>query len=202
MAESVFELACARAPEGMEIAAVAAADPRRIALWSEHGEMTFAELNAAANRLVQRLRMAGLERGDAVALVCGNRNEFAVVRFATHRAGLRLTPVNWHLTPEDIRYIVENCEAKALFLDTRVADAAAGCARIAALALRVSHRRRTAGLHGMARTRWPAWTNATLPTRRSATPCCIPRAPPAAPRGFTVRRCPIHGARGASAADC
>ena len=138
MAESVFELACARAPEGMEIAAVAAADPRRIALWSEHGEMTFAELNAAANRLVQRLRMAGLERGDAVALVCGNRNEFAVVRFATHRAGLRLTPVNWHLTPEDIRYIVENCEAKALFLDTRVADAAAGCARIAALALRVS----------------------------------------------------------------
>ena len=138
MAESVFELACARAPEGIEIAAVAAADPRRIALWSERGEMTFAELNAAANRLAQRLRTAGLERGDAVALVCGNRNEFAVVRFATHRAGLRLTPVNWHLTPEEIRYVVENCEAKALFLDTRVADAAAGCARIAALALRVS----------------------------------------------------------------
>lgn len=193
MAESVFELACARAPEGMEIAAVAAADPRRIALWSEHGEMTFAELNAAANRLVQRLRMAGLERGDAVALVCGNRNEFAVVRFATHRAGLRLTPVNWHLTPEDIRYIVENCEAKALFLDTRVADAAAGCARIAALALRVSIGGELPGY-----TEWhdalagmderdiadPALGNTMLYTSGTT----------GRPKGFTAR-CPIHDTR-------
>ena len=137
MAKTVFELACERAPEGMEIAAVAAADPQRPALWSERGEMSFAELNAAANRLVRRLRAAGLTRGDAVALVCGNRNEFAVVRFATHRAGLRLTPINWHLAPDDIRYIVGNCEAKALFLDTRVANVAAGCAQIEALELLV-----------------------------------------------------------------
>ena len=138
MTESVFALACARAPEGMEISAVAAAQPGRIALWSDQGTMSFAELNAQANRLVRRMRAAGLAAGDAVALVCGNRSEFAVVRFATHRAGLRLTPINWHLAPEDIRYIVENAEAKALFLDTRVAAVAPGCAQIPRLRLRVA----------------------------------------------------------------
>ena len=137
MSDSVFARACARAPEGMEISAVAAAQSGRIALWSGQGTVSFAELNAQANRLVRRLRAAGLAAGDAVALVCGNRAEFAVVRFATHRAGLRLTPINWHLAPEDIRYIVENCDARALFLDTRVAAAAPGCAHIPALRLRV-----------------------------------------------------------------
>jgi long-chain acyl-CoA synthetase len=136
--ESVFALACARAPEGMEISAVAAVQPGRIALWSDQGTMSFAELNAQANRLVRRMRAAGLAAGDAVALVCGNRSEFAVVRFASHRAGLRLTPINWHLAPEDIRYIVENAEAKALFLDTRVAAVAPGCAQIPRLRLRVA----------------------------------------------------------------
>jgi long-chain acyl-CoA synthetase len=123
MAGSVFEQAGARAAEGMEIAAVAAADPARVAL--RHGEeaICFAELNALANRVARLLRGAGLQAGDAVALVCGNRAEFAAVAFATHRAGLRLTPINWHLAPADIAYIVRDCEAKALFLDATVAQA-------------------------------------------------------------------------------
>ena len=121
----IFADACARAPEGMEIAAVAAADPTRIALWSGRGEIDFATLNALSNRLARRLRAAGLVAGDALALVCGNRMEFAVVRFAAHRIGLRLTPVNWHLSPEEIAWIVADCEARALFLDERAMAAAA-----------------------------------------------------------------------------
>lgn len=127
MTESLFERACARAAEGMEIAAIAAEVPERMALRSQHEEMTFAQLNARANQLVRYLRGCGLKAGDAVALVCSNRLEFAVVRFACHRAGWRLTPVNWHLAPAEIAYIVENCDARALFLDVRVADAAAVC---------------------------------------------------------------------------
>lgn len=138
MAGTLFERACERAPQGMEIAAIAAADPRRIALWSEEGTLDFAELNAQCNRLVRRLRAAGLHPGDAVALVCSNRIEFAVVRFAAHRAGLRLTPVNWHLAAEDIAWIVADSEAKALFLDARVAGAAEQVAGAAPLRLCVS----------------------------------------------------------------
>ncbi|HWF00284.1 MAG TPA: AMP-binding protein, partial [Caulobacteraceae bacterium] len=70
-------------------------------------------------------REAGLKADDAVALVCSNRAEFAEVLIGAMRVGLRVTPVNWHLTPDEIAYVVENCEARALFADVRVAPAAA-----------------------------------------------------------------------------
>ena len=124
MSESIFEAACARAAEGMEIAAVAALAPERPAIYSAHGNLSFAELNARANQLANRLREAGLKPGDAVALACGNRPEFVVVRFAAHRLGLRLTTVNWHLAADEIAYIVDNCDALALFADIRLGEAA------------------------------------------------------------------------------
>ena len=114
----------ARAHEGMEIAAVAAAIPQRIAIHSGQGSQTFGELNAQANQLVRLLRAHGIGRDDAVALLCGNRLEFAAVRFAAHRMGVRITPVNWHLSAAEIAYVVENCEALALFADIRVVQAA------------------------------------------------------------------------------
>ncbi len=55
----------------------------------------------------------GFEEGDAIALMCTNRPEFLEVLYAAQRIGLRLTPINWHLTGEEAAYIVENCEAKA-----------------------------------------------------------------------------------------
>lgn len=124
MSANVYQAACAAAPVGMEVAAVAAADPQRMAITSEHGNRSYAELNARINQLCRCLREAGLEAGDPVALVCGNRPEFAETALASHRLGLRITPVNWHLSPEEVAYIVGNCEAKALIADIRSTEAA------------------------------------------------------------------------------
>ena len=108
----------------MEIAAVAALAPNRLAVSSAQGELTFKELNDQCNQLAKLLGDAGVSAGDAVALVCSNREEFVVVRFACHRLGVRLTPVNWHLAPEELRYIVENCDAKALILECDICSEA------------------------------------------------------------------------------
>lgn len=124
MTDSIFDQAMARAHEGMEIAAVAAAVPNRIAIFSERGNQSFGELNHQANQLARLLRRAGIGVGDPVALLCGNRLEFAAVRFALHRIGARITPISWHLSPQDISYIVDNSEAEVLFADVRVAAAA------------------------------------------------------------------------------
>ena len=35
---------------------------------------------------------------------------------------MRITPINWHLTPEEICYIVENCEAKVVVCDAIFSD--------------------------------------------------------------------------------
>lgn len=112
------------AAKGMVVAWHAARAPDRLAISSERGDRTFSELNAQANRLAELLRGAGLVPGDGVALLCVNRPEFVETVIACQRAGFRLTPVNWHLTADEVAYIVENCEAKAFVADARLAAAA------------------------------------------------------------------------------
>lgn len=115
-------------PLGMAVAVVARDHPQRPAILSSVGDRSFGELNANANRLARHLRRAGLGAGDGLALLCGNRPQFAEAWAAAMRCGLRLTPVDWHLTPDEVAYIVADCEARAVIADAAFA-AAAGAAR-------------------------------------------------------------------------
>ena len=98
--------------------------PDRLAIVSEAGRLTYRELDERANRLANGLFTIGVGPGDAIALLCTNRPEFAEVVVACERAGLRLTPVNWHLTWTEAGYIVQDCEAKALLAEVSLAQTA------------------------------------------------------------------------------
>ncbi|HTX48548.1 MAG TPA: AMP-binding protein [Caulobacteraceae bacterium] len=114
---------------GMQPAVWAKLQPDRVAIYDYTGQdRTFGQLNANANRVARRLRAAGLRAGDSVALACSNRAEFCDVLFGALRVGLRLTPVNWRLTADEIAYVVSDCEAKAFFADARIAQAAGAAA--------------------------------------------------------------------------
>jgi long-chain acyl-CoA synthetase len=114
---------------GMGLAVHAREAPDRPAILSAAGDRTFGELNARANRLVRALRAAGLQAGDAIALLCSNRPEFVEVLAATQRAGFRLTPINWHASADEIAYVVDNCEARAFVADARYGANAAEAAK-------------------------------------------------------------------------
>jgi len=119
----------AAAVVGMQPALWARRQPDRIAIHDVTGQdRTFGELNANANKIARWLRSVGLKSGDAVALACSNRAEFCDVLLGALRSGLRLTPVNWHLTADEIAYVVRDCEAKAFFADARIGEAAAKAA--------------------------------------------------------------------------
>jgi len=109
---------------GMVVAHWAARHPDEPAVVEGDRVSTFAELNAQANRLVRALRRRGVRPGAGIALLCTNRTEFVEVVVAADRAGLRLTPVNWHLTGEEAAYIVDDCEASAVVADARYGDVA------------------------------------------------------------------------------
>jgi long-chain acyl-CoA synthetase len=112
----------AAALSGMTMAVWADLKPDAIFIHDPDGRTTtFGELNRQANRLVRLLRQHGLKAGDAVALVCSNRAEFVEVLAACNRGGWRITPVNWHLTADEIAYIINDCEAKAVFCEARIA---------------------------------------------------------------------------------
>jgi long-chain acyl-CoA synthetase len=101
------------------------------AVIAPQGTRTYAELNSRANQIVRMLRAAGITAGDSVALLCSNRPEFIEVLQATNRSGLRLTPINWHVTADEAAYVVADCGAKAFFADARFAEVAAKAAAAA-----------------------------------------------------------------------
>ena len=101
-------------------------DPERLALIDPLGrEWSRGELFAACNQLVRGLRALGLERGDVVAINSVNCAEYYVVSLACTQAGFYLTPINWHLAPAEVAFIVKDCEAKVFIGHARVADACA-----------------------------------------------------------------------------
>ncbi|HZT66450.1 MAG TPA: AMP-binding protein [Acidimicrobiales bacterium] len=86
--------------------------------------VTFAELDQRSNRLAHLLRAAGLRRGDHLALFMENHPRFLEVVWAGLRSGLYVTAINSHLTPPEVSYIVQDCEARALVTSLAKAEVA------------------------------------------------------------------------------
>src|SRR5580658_7048758 len=95
------------------------------AYWAEHSpdtpaiitfdrELTFREFNGRLNQLARTMVSKGLRPGDSIALISPNRPEWAEVYFGAIRSGLRVTPINFHLRPDEASYIIDDCEAKAV----------------------------------------------------------------------------------------
>ena len=102
--------------------------PDATAIYSIRGDRTFKELNDNINRLARLLRAQGLGPEDGIAIMCGNRAEYVEAFSAAMRIGMRITPVNWHLTSNEVSYIVGDCQAKAFIVDADYADAVADIA--------------------------------------------------------------------------
>ena len=106
---------------GMAVAVHAAIKPEATSVVDQQGEYNWDYLNKRSNQLANYMRGLGLGVNDSVALLCSNRVEFVEVVMASFRSGVRVTPINWHLTGEEIAYIVDNCDARILFADGQFA---------------------------------------------------------------------------------
>ena len=115
---------------GMSVALWAQVLPDSPALIGSNATRTFRELNTRCNQLVRGLRARGVVAGDGIALMCGNSCEFAEVLWMTRRAGLRITPINWHLTAQEAAYIAADCDAKVFFAQACFAEVAQLVARL------------------------------------------------------------------------
>jgi fatty-acyl-CoA synthase len=84
--------------------------------------MTFRQWNARACRLANALIGLGLANGDRVAVLAYNCVEWMEIYAATAKAGLVAVPVNFRLLAPEIRYIVENCEARAFIVQDELIE--------------------------------------------------------------------------------
>jgi long-chain acyl-CoA synthetase len=86
--------------------------------------VTYAELDARTNRLAHLLRAHGLQRLDHYAIFMENNDRYLEACGAGERAGLYYTCVNSFLTPDELAYIVNNSESKALITSRAKRDVA------------------------------------------------------------------------------
>lgn len=83
--------------------------------------LSFADMNAMANRFARLLRRQGLMPGDTLALFLENRLEYLPLAWGSQRAGTVLVPISTHLTGEETAYILADSGARLLVSSTRFA---------------------------------------------------------------------------------
>ena len=90
--------------------------PDRVGARDLSRSMTFREWNARSCRLANALLGIGLKKGDRVAVLAYNCVEWMEIYAAVAKAGLVAVPINFRLVGREIRYIIENCEARSLIV--------------------------------------------------------------------------------------
>lgn len=74
------------------------------------------ELVEQGKKAAAGLLKAGLEPGDAIALILRNDFAYFVLHDAARYACFDIVPVNWHLKASEINYILKDCDAKAVLV--------------------------------------------------------------------------------------
>ena len=85
--------------------------------------LCYQELAARTAALAASMRDAfGLKPGDRVALVMPNRPEYLEILYACWHAGLVAVPVNAKLHANEFHYILADCDTRAVFATTPLAE--------------------------------------------------------------------------------
>ena len=86
----------------------------RTALLVGDRSFSFDDLEALSNRAANGLVAAGVQPGDRVALYGPNCWEWLVAYYGIAKTGAVVIPVNVMLTPDEVRYVVEDSGARAV----------------------------------------------------------------------------------------
>lgn len=102
-------------------------DPDRVALYQEHDdgsteEYTFAELDAASNRLANALESLGVERGDRVAINVPQKPATLLTHLACWKLGAISVPLSVLFGKEALEYRLVDSSAEVIVADESVVD--------------------------------------------------------------------------------
>src|SRR5581483_4831668 len=97
-----------------------------------------AELDRITDEVAAGLHGFGLVPGDRVALLLGNRAEFAFALMGAMRAGLVVVPLNTREQKPEIEFNLVNSGAKALIFEAELAERIPDAASVPDLSHRIS----------------------------------------------------------------
>ncbi|QIL81577.1 AMP-binding protein [Diaphorobacter sp. HDW4A] len=73
------------------------------------------ELEQRSRQCAAALVASGLKQGDGIAIFLENHVRYFEIIWAAYRVGLYYTPISRHLKADEVKYILEDCGAKAVF---------------------------------------------------------------------------------------
>ena len=74
------------------------------------------DIEAAARRVAAGLQSLGIRENDAVAVILRNDIPYFIIHEASHYLGFDVVPVNWHLKPAEVDFILADCRAGAVIV--------------------------------------------------------------------------------------
>ncbi|WID99793.1 AMP-binding protein (plasmid) [Bosea vestrisii] len=122
---------------GTSFMASVARDPDALAIVDGDVRLSYSQWLRRISSLVASFDGMGLKAGDHVVTVLQNRWEAASLHWACQFAGLTIVPINWRAKPDEIDFVIENCEARAIAFEA-VAGQAMAESRLATSIPRIS----------------------------------------------------------------
>jgi long-chain acyl-CoA synthetase len=101
---------------------LAAERPDEIALRDEVKALTWRDVDDALNRIANGLARLDLGPARRVAVFAENAAETALANLGGLIAGASVVPVNFHLTADEVAYILEDSGARVLFVGPETAE--------------------------------------------------------------------------------
>ena len=93
--------------------------PDRDCVVFEGKRYTFSQVNDRSNRLANALANLGIKKGDMVAILQVNCNQFLETYYAVAKLGAMLVPLNFRAKEDELTYMLNNSGAVALFVGDR-----------------------------------------------------------------------------------
>ena len=100
--------------------------PDKTAVIYKDQRFTYAELQARVHRLASALKKIGIGKGDKVAFICPNIPPMLEAHYAVPMIGAALVSINIRLSANEVAYIIDHSDAKAVFVDNEFANLVAG----------------------------------------------------------------------------
>jgi len=96
--------------------------PDELALADERGVIGWAELDSILNRATNALLASGLRPGQRIGVFAHNSAETVLAYLAGLHAGIASIPINFHLTADEVAYILRDADAGLLLVGPETAE--------------------------------------------------------------------------------
>jgi long-chain acyl-CoA synthetase len=90
--------------------------PDRDCIIFEDRRLSFKQFKKECDQIAAGLLKAGIKKGDRLAIIAQNSDKYGILYGAAAKMGAILVPINWRFQQEEIKYVLNDCAPKRVFI--------------------------------------------------------------------------------------